>query len=205
MAHASKSGPPALDDSLLARLRAETRAEHDAVERTLDLTGGGLTLEAYCRCLERFYGFLRPLEARLASQGGLEAHGVDPGARQRTPLLAADLTALGVDDLERLPLCGDLPDVSRPAEAFGCLYVLEGSTLGGQVICRQVNKLLGVTPETGGRFFRGYGEETGAMWQAFREALTAFADTPEARSRVIESALATFRSLRRWWDEGSTV
>lgn len=182
---------------ILARLKAETRAEHDAIERVLDLTREGLTLAEYRAWLERMYGFYRPLEAELPGVPGL-----DLGARRKTPLLREDLAALGVEELARLPECAELPPLRTADERFGCVYVLEGATLGGQVVSRHLRRTLAVTPERGGRFFHGYGPQTGEMWQAFRTATAAFVRTTEAQDRTVAAALATFRALRRWCEEG---
>ena len=71
----------------------------------------------------------------------------------------------------------DLPRVDSVAAAFTCLYVTEGATLGHQVTSRHVRQTIGMTPETRGRFFHGYGDWTGIMWQTFGTALAAFATT----------------------------
>jgi heme oxygenase len=104
-----------------------------------------------------------------------------------------------------LPLCGDLPDVSHVSSAFGCLYVIEGSTLGGQIISRHLRARLNVTPQAGGLFFHGYGEETGAMWKAFCSTLGAHALTLENQDPIIDAALATFRSLRQCLERGDML
>lgn len=181
---------------ILARLRAETRVEHEAIERELDLVSDALGLEAYRRRLVQLHGFLRPIEARLRPVPGL-----DLATRRKTPLLAADLVVLGVADPSRLAVCRELPRLRTPAARFGCLYVLEGATLGGQVISRHVRCTLGVTWAVGGRYFHAYGPRTGEMWQAFRAALAAFAATAttvDARDEIVATAVATFRALRRW-------
>ena len=56
-----------------------------------------------------------------------------------------------------------IPTPNSDSLAFGCLYVMEGATLGGQVIGRHVRQTLGVTPETGGRFHAAYGDRTEAQ------------------------------------------
>jgi len=184
--------------SILARLRTETRPEHEAIEAALELTSETLTREAYRRTLERFYGFYRPLEAGLGEIGGWTERGIDLTQRQKTPLLEVDLRALGVVRPAALPVCTDLPPHGTVSAAFGCLYVMEGATLGGQIITKAVEKSLGVTAETGGRFFNGYGDRTGPMWQGFRTAVTAFAVTVGDQDEVVAAARATFISLHRW-------
>ncbi len=187
---------------VMARLNEETRSEHEAIERVVDLTGGALTHAGYRRVLEQFHGFFWPVEERLRKLDGWGEHGIDVAARCRTPLLVVDLRVLGAVTVEGLPVCGRLPDLTDLASGFGCLYVLEGSTLGGQYISRHILTSLGVTPETGGRFFHGYGERTGTMWRQFGAALSAYAVEPETTDRVIAAAVATFRALRAWLGQG---
>ena len=95
-------------------------------------------------------------------------------------------------------MCHELPTLDGLSAALGCWYVLEGASLGGQIISRQVRASLGMTGETGARFFQGYAERTGEMWKRFRAVLTAWVVTPEEQERSIRAALGTFRTLRRW-------
>ena len=186
----------------LTRLRAETRPRHDAIEAALELTSSALTLGTYRQTLTRFYGFYGPLEAGLWAVGGWVERGLDLTERRKTPLLEADLRALGVANPQDLPVCTDLPPHDTVAATFGCLYVLEGATLGGQVISPVLRKRLGVTPDTGGRFFDGYGDRTGPMWQAFRAALVAFAVTSGDQDEIVSAAKDTFSKLHRWMTAG---
>ncbi len=184
--------------SVLTRLRIETRPQHDAIEAALDITSETLTLDAYRLTIERFHGFYLPLEAGLVKIGGWMERGLDLTERQKTLLLKNDLQALGVSDPEMVPVCTVLPPHGTVAAAFGCLYVLEGATLGGQVIMPLLRNRLGITPETGGQFFRGYGDRTGAMWQAFRAVLTASVVKPCEADEAVAAAKETFLKLQHW-------
>lgn len=190
--------------SVLERLKAETRPEHDAIEAALGLLDPSLTQAAYCGTLSRFYGFYRPLEAGVWSLCDWREHGLEPAERRKTPLLEADLRALGVDP-PQLSTCADLPPHRTIAFAFGCLYVMEGATLGGQVISRHIRQTLGLMPAAGGRFFDGYGARTGAMWRAYRTALAAFTTTHDRQDHVVDAAVQTFRKLRTWHERGSSA
>ena len=201
----NQKGHPVTPAPIVARLRDETRAEHEAIEAALGLMSESLTPDAYRRTLERFYGYYQPFEAAIHAFDGWADWGLELGERRKLPLLESDLRALGVDAPERLPQCQQLPPLFSMADAFGGLYVMEGATLGGQFISRHIRQTLGVTPETGGRFFHGYGERTGAMWNLFRSALVAFATTRQAEDEVVASAIATFRTLRGWFEEGQTL
>ncbi len=118
--------------------------------------------------------------------------------RRRLAHLAADLRILGFDDatIQILP-CPRLAPPRDRAEAFGALYVLEGSTLGGQVIAKHIGRQLGLTAECGCRYYAAHGRETGAMWKAFRQRLAEEATRGEADAIVI-SATATFDAMRHW-------
>ena len=81
---------------------------------------------------------------------------------------------------------------------MGCLYVLEGASLGGQVITRLVQDRLGIGPEDGGAFFYGYGNGTAARWESFRAYLEAYAEEHERQKAIIGAARATFKALGAW-------
>jgi heme oxygenase len=79
------------------------------------------------------------------------------------------------------------------------LYVLEGSTLGGQLISRHINLVIGLAPGHGCDFFSGHGGATGEMWQRFRNSVEAYASArPSEPPAVIESAVRTFQTFNAW-------
>ena len=200
---------PALSLPFLDRLKAQTRAEHVAMEGALDLMRDDLLLADYRRLLERYFGFYAPVEARLAGVlVSVAPDGLEFETRRKLPLLRADLAALGGPAADTLAACDALPPLHTPAQAMGCLYVLEGATLGGMVIGRHVQHTLGLTPDCGARFFHGSGARTAETWRTFRAALAEFVADAEAEAdagaadvtayAVVESANETFRSLRHW-------
>ena len=187
--------------AILSRLRAETRDQHEAIERSLLLMADQLTLHTYLHRLEQFYGFYKPVEDRVyADTGPLEAW-LTLAKRRKTPLLEADLQVLRQEHATFLPVCRHLPRFVSVAECFGCMYVLEGATLGGVFIGRHIQAKLGVTPATGGRFFEGYAAQTGSMWQEFRAAITEFSLTTDDHDTMIKTACATFEALQTWCEE----
>lgn len=189
---------PAMASPFLSRLRLATRDTHVAIERTLALTEPGLTLDGYQRVLEKFYGYYQPMEEHLQLGRSQLADWLDVQGRGKTPWLTQDLRRFRPVGAPPLPLCRDLPAMNGPAAYFGCMYVLEGATLGGVIISRHILENLSVSPLSGGRFFHGYGEATGRMWQQFRAGLAAFAETERDQEAVIASARATFETLRNW-------
>ncbi len=174
----------------MSRLRSATRDAHDRIERALPLLDPGLTGAAYRRIVESFHGYY----ASLAQT----CH--EPALEQKLPLLRADLLALG--GLEAaVPRCHDLPELASASQVLGMLYVVEGATLGGQVIRRHLASVLDLDQTNGAAFFVGYGAETGAIWKAFGMRVeTAEAFDPHA---CIGAAIATFETLARWIVETS--
>ncbi len=185
---------------VLAHLRAATRPSHDAIEGALGLLDEGLDLDAYRLVLRRFYGFWRGWEPQVAHLLRDEALS---GPRRRVHLLAADLAALGVSGpaLDALPSC-PLTILRDGAEALGSLYVMEGSTLGGRVIQRNVERCLGDQGRASCSYFNGYGGQTGAMWRLF---LARLDEAPAADAeRIGHGAAATFERLGWWLPRGET-
>lgn len=179
---------PRLDTgSIRDLLREGTRAEHDRLEDGLRLTGPGLTLERYCLILSRFHGFWAGWEPHVAAALADDAF---LAPRRRLGLLRDDLRALGVAP-DSLPVCPPPPLHGR-GEAMGSLYVMEGSTLGGRVILKGLERI-GVPPDARS-YLAGNGEATGAMWRAFLERLEAEVDA----GAVLRGAKATFKTLGDW-------
>ena len=201
-AEAHHVAPAATSPSVLTRLRLETRGEHDAVERVLNLMDTALTEAAYRQRLAQFYGFYAPLEAALQTRCAPQLATLLTRLN-KTTLLRQDLQQLGVSTAD-LPLCRHLPPIQTQAEVWGCLYVMEGATLGGRLITQHVQATFGIMPTTGGSFFEGYGPDTGKMWQGMRQLLLSGAvDTP-TENAIVANAIATFASLRGWCEQAHT-
>lgn len=186
-----------------AMLKHGTAAEHEELERKLDFLLGPIERDRYEALLGRLYGFHAPVEASLAaiSGGGLPA---DLADRRRAHLLADDLRHLGWDDgaIARLPAAGDLPPLRSTAEALGCLYVLEGSTLGGRIIGDHLARSLGLRPGSGASYFRGRGDATVPMWVGFLRHLEGWGAGRGDGAEIVASARRTFQCLDRWLTEG---
>lgn len=145
--------------SALGRLRAATGAMHahldkslDAVERLADPAQRG-------DLIGRFAAFHFPAEAALSTTlDAMSALDFQGRSRARSALGPA--------------LDASWPQFPCPrtrAEALGLYYVVEGATLGGHVILRELAKR-GVTDETL-RFLDPYGADTGRRWRQFVDVL----------------------------------
>ncbi|RAK52471.1 biliverdin-producing heme oxygenase [Phenylobacterium deserti] len=187
---------PAASEALAIRLRRETADAHAQLENQLQLLGRVSDRQWFVCVLEGFLGFHMVWERAIRERPELRAF-LEP--RSRLPHLRRDLIALGrtTAELEALPHCFAAADLAAdPAEALGSIYVMEGSTLGGQVIHRAL-KDTGWLPRGGLTYFQPYGSRTGQMWRSYQ----AFAEQTTSASRqdaVCAGANRTFALLQEW-------
>ncbi|MBT3071865.1 biliverdin-producing heme oxygenase [Rhodomicrobium sp. Az07] len=177
------------------QVRLATRAAHLRLEAKMDFDRRLTSLEAYRSLLEDFLRFLRPIEDALGALD-LKTFGIDFSSRRKSSLLEADLRDLGHDAASLNSLPGSC--LHRPRDipqAFGVLYVLEGSSLGREVMLGKLKPSLHISPVWAGRFFNGYGRTTGAMWRDFVNALNDVGAEPDAARIIEHSALATFTAF----------
>lgn len=187
------------------RLREITAEAHRKVETAMALEERCTDLLAYRALLADLWGLYAPLEARLSTLRW-DAAEIDFRQRMKTPWLRADLTMLGLSDIdiEALPQATTLPSIQCPADGFGVLYVLEGASLGGQIIVRRIKSGLGLDQYTGARFFSSYGADVGERWRSFVATMNAFGNAEDRVQAMERAALATFDAFLLWFAEHST-
>jgi heme oxygenase (biliverdin-IX-beta and delta-forming) len=185
--------------SAMAALRAATWPSHQRLEKRLDVKARFASMPAYREHLEKLWGFCGPLEQRLGQQPVGEAL-ADCAARRKLPLLTRDLVALGAEAaaVQALPRCEGLAPCADVAAALGCLYVLEGATLGGRTLLPMVNQRLGLSAHSGAAFLASYGDQVSSMWQGFGTALDAWCASAARSALAAQAAVATFESLELW-------
>jgi heme oxygenase (biliverdin-IX-beta and delta-forming) len=180
-------------------LKRETAVLHRRLEAQLGLLDPALSLPRYRRVLQLLYGFYAPLEASLVP---LAAAGRPLGfpLRARSELIEEDLLALGLSQREvaEQPRCGVLPRLSCLEDLAGCLYVLEGACLGGQVIAPLLYRRFGVAQGSGASFFVGDAEETSARWMLVLAWLEVVVCSGARSEEIVAAARATFRTLAQW-------
>lgn len=188
-----------------ARLKHETAELHAWVEGRMALPRRLASEESYRALLERFIGFVMPIEVELARFAWPDDLAFP--ARRKADLLGRDLLLLGHTPASLLHLTrfAAVPALPTLAAAFGCLYVLEGSTLGGRIILRRVRASLGREAGSGVAYFEGYGSRTGAMWSSFLATLAREVTERRAIDEAVQGAATTFEALGRWLDPDSVT
>ena len=103
------------------------------------------------------------------------------------------------DTVAGLDVCDALPRLDNMAAGLGALDVLEGATLGGQVLLCNIGPQIGLSHDAGGRSFASYGSEVGTMWCGYLAVLEGQAGTPDAETAITRSAVETFSAFERWF------
>ncbi len=180
------------------RLQATTKAIHEALHDAAPfakIAQGQMNRAAYGALLSMLYRYHAAMaDVCVAGAARLNAPPLAASHQLRLKALQADLAFCG----ERTAHM-DRDAANDPDFAVGCLYTVQGSTLGGKLIHRQLDSLL---PDGHGRsFFAGQADD-GAHWRLFCEQLDACApvldmDRVEAGATF---AFARFGNLLRETD-----
>ena len=161
-----------LRPSVRMQLRSATDEVHQEMHRAAPFAAiaeGRATLAGYGETLQALYRFHAGMHAMCVA--GAVSLGVDVLGKAhaaRVGALADDLAHLG------LAVPAGVPETAGEGDfCAGLLYTVQGSTLGGKVIFRQLDALL---PDARGRsFFQGVAEDA-RHWQMLCAALEGCSD-----------------------------
>lgn len=151
-------------------LKQNTAQFHDAAEKLFSsdkIFSKTFTLDDYKKIISTNYLMLLHSEDKIfssLSENFSEKLKLDQ--RVKLPLIEKDLSSLSIENQEP---SHDL-EFANEHEALGAMYVIEGSTLGGNVIAKQLSRTEGFENVTF-NFFGCYQENTGPMWKNFKEVL----------------------------------
>ena len=169
------------------RLRNATGSAHRHLEAHLDAINLLNALTTRSVLVARYHTFHSRVEAALKPHLKL-LPGLAFASRCRTPLLANDLLNLGCrpSSDQKFNLC-----LSSQAEALGGLYVLEGSTLGGRAILKELSRR-GASIQ-GLDFLDPYGSKTAELWRSFLNVLEReTASCQAALNETVSGAVKVF-------------
>ena len=181
--------------TILETLKAETKTYHQQVERVLISELKSLkTKDDYAMLLRRLYSFYKPLEDDLHQKIDHETI-KDIGQRKHTNRIVKDLRALNSDvDLSVEKNHTTIPSISY---AIGVMYVIEGSTMGGQIISKMIHKNVNTDGADAVSYFSSYEEATHHMWTEFKNQVTNLEHTLDYQE-VFKGAKDTFSQLEQW-------
>ncbi len=177
--------------SIPVLLKSATNDLHQQTEMLMPsaaLVDGSLSLEAYRQLISSLYQIHFKIEHFL--EKAVEEHPTLAAFYEnKLPWLAEDLAAMGM----AAPVVSSeipAPPTGKAALA-GMMYVLEGSTLGGQVILKGLRKN-GALQGLPNRYYTGYGQLTGTKWRSFMEILESVV-LPEEAAPAVEGANYAFK------------
>ncbi|MBK1897625.1 biliverdin-producing heme oxygenase [Chryseobacterium paridis] len=151
-------------------LKQNTAEYHDAAEKLFNsekIFNKTFTLDDYKKIINTNYLMLLHSEDKIFnSLNGNFAEKLQLDQRKKLPLIEKDLASLALKNQAATHTL----EVNNEHEALGMMYVIEGSTLGGNVIAKQLSKTEGFDEITF-NFFGCYQENTGPMWKNFKEVL----------------------------------
>jgi heme oxygenase len=181
-------------EPVLSALRAATAERHSAIDRLLNVDRF-VDRDRYLSILGAFDGFLDRWEPRvLALMPPAFAAWFRAGSRRS--LLKRDMAELHASPFALAAEFADRPCLDSRAAAFGSMYVLEGSALGGRVIAKRVEETLAIHAGNGGAYFAGLGKDTGLRWREFRAALEIHVGpAPGSLQLACMAAVETFDAL----------
>jgi heme oxygenase len=170
--------------------------DHTAVEAGLPLMVEDLDRDTYVSCLRRVHGMVAAWEESTSRNCPEWIHSLLAN-RQRRPLLERDLAWFGVVEWDKARPA--MPEMKDDASFLGAMYVMEGSTLGGRVVARHVERVLNLSAGLGDAYFCGHNEQTGTMWKEFCCVLEE--RVPDCQTdTVIVAAKTMFRVFGSWME-----
>ena len=184
---------------ILNKLKGETHANHMMLQDHSafnGLTGKAPDKKQYAWLLQKFWGLHKPLEEKLGERSEWNHLSFNFDERRKVNLLQKDVQALDAWGND-LPVCKSLPKIETFDDALGCMYVLEGSTLGGAVISRNLEKTLGIKSENGGLYYNCYGAGK-ELGEKFKQMAEFIGRNHKDADRVVRSANETFIAINNW-------
>jgi len=180
--------------SFLERLRNETAEAHIALERipvSASLLQPDVTVAQYAEYLKLMYDVVSGLERNVHPI--ISTVIPDLEDRKKAKDIQSDLRYIGYQTPENRTNIFDTDN--SVAYNLGIMYVVEGSTLGGRFILKNIQSVLGFDEYNGASYFAGYGNKTGSMWKNFLSHLTGFVSQTASEQQVIDGANQAFEAI----------
>lgn len=181
-------------------LKMKTARDHKEIEGAFSVMHENFTLVDYKNLLTKLYGFYYGIEKLMMESNLDRIIDLDYSKRSKIGLLKSDLEFFGycADEISEIRKFIPWSLSFAEGQVLGVLYVLEGSTLGGQIITRHLREKFEFQDNNGLSFFNCYGSLTGKMWKEFQAVLDDHLNSTEKIQQAVDAAQTTFRELGRW-------
>ncbi|RZJ65744.1 MAG: heme oxygenase [Flavobacterium sp.] len=179
----------------IEQLRARTSAAHKSLEQlpvSSSILDPSVTKEQYAHYLQLMYDVVKSLETTIYPL--IERIIPNLSDREKSRNIENDLHVLGYQTPDANTTVFSTENLSVPF-ALGIAYVVEGSTLGGRFILKNIESVLGFDENSGATYFAGYGNKTGSRWKNFLESVTGYAVSGDSSGEIIEGAEFAFNRI----------
>lgn len=181
---------------IIEKIKVETRAYHEKLELVAyssNIISGTLTLNQYKKLLIVNYIFNHLIEKQISKFPELiNDKQLDFSNRIKTNWLKEDLEALDTDASEYDNYFSQKNIDFNYMDILACLYLSEGSTLGGQIINRSLKINNNLKEIKNFKFYNGYGIDTGKMWKNFLDFLINKINTETDEIAMIEATIKAY-------------
>lgn len=184
--------------SFLDKLRLSTSPLHkqlESVPLSKVIVSPEITAQKYAEYLLVMESIVRDVETKVYPVISNFISDIDQ--RKKLNLIQDDLKALGFSVLNETTAFD--ADFEIPF-ALGIVYVLEGSTLGGRVILKNIEKQLGFNADNGAKYFSGYKENTGSLWKSFLSEMIQYEQQYSCGDAIIEGANFAFGAIYKHFE-----
>jgi heme oxygenase len=182
-----------LSEKISLLLKSETSQVHDEVEQINIMSKSKPTIDNYIDYLKVLFKIFIPLEQKLFKFSEWKQNNFNFNLTKRVQHLIMDLNNLNVNKSEII-LSNNLPNIDSFEKALGVYYVLEGSSLGGQILFKKMLLNYSDQLENKLNYLYGFGKETFKEWKIFIDNINNYAEINSAKKNdILNSALETFQ------------
>lgn len=181
--------------SFLDKLRLSTSPLHkqlESVPLSQVIVSPEITVQKYAEYLLVMECIVRDVEAKVYPV--VSNFISDINQRKKLSSIQDDLKVLGFSVLNETTEFD--ADFEIPF-ALGIVYVIEGSTLGGRVILKNIEKQLDFNADNGAKYFSGYKENTGSLWKSFLFDMVQYEQEHDCGDAIIEGANFAFGIIHK--------
>lgn len=178
----------------LENLKNQTATAHKKLESlpvSASILSPQMKMADYCHYLSLMYDVHYSVQEIVFPL--LKDHITDLAEREKTQLINKDLSFLHYTKNNTVSVFSN-KDINVPF-ALGILYVIEGSSLGGRFILKNIETIPGLDQQEGVSYFAGYGNKTGSYWKNFLNQLTTYEQQNNCQDEIIKGAVYAFDTI----------
>lgn len=181
---------------IMQRLKTETKNLHDMVEALAHsdkIMNGLLTSNQYAELIIKNYFLHAQMEKEIEavlSDEQLSRFNWETRAKMR--FLLADLEELNLRPAVEQAFPELHFGINNFHEALGAMYVLEGATLGGAIIRKELSKNPTIAARSSFHYYGCYGSEIGKLWKEFAHLTESSVQSMEQEELVLNTAKRAF-------------